>query len=205
MDNMGRHAAHSDGPRAYFNRTIVWRCPSSLQPTQLASFAALQRVQQSPCGTTTGPVSMSGSRQMSRKRASTDHERIQEANKAQGRAVTAFEERLYEACSAIPRGKVAAYGTLASVLKSSARAVGQGMRRNPFAPRVPCHRVIAANRTLGGFRGSKGDGTKDVCDKKAMLQEEGVTMSGNQVDGACMLSITDLQQCLKKPGLEQVP
>lgn len=43
---------------------------------------------------------------------------------------------------------------MAEVLHSSARAVGQGMRRNPFAPTVPCHRVISADRRLGGFYGA---------------------------------------------------
>mmetsp|Transcript_7876 Transcript_7876/g.16102 ORF Transcript_7876/g.16102 Transcript_7876/m.16102 type:complete len:86 (+) Transcript_7876:104-361(+) len=44
--------------------------------------------------------------------------------------------------------KVSTYGTLAKELGSSARAVGQALRRNPFAPGVPCHRVVAA--TLDG-------------------------------------------------------
>lgn len=57
-------------------------------------------------------------------------------------------------CKAIPPGKVTTYGAMASALHSSARAVGQAMRRNPFAPRVPCHRVIAVNLELGGFSGS---------------------------------------------------
>lgn len=58
-------------------------------------------------------------------------------------------------CSAIPKGRVSTYGDLAKALSppSCARAVGQAMRRNPFAPRVPCHRVIASDLRLGGFSG----------------------------------------------------
>ena len=70
------------------------------------------------------------------------------------RPPTAFERRVYTACSAIPAGRVATYGVLADVLASSARAVGQALRRNPYAPRVPCHRVVAAGQGLGGFSGT---------------------------------------------------
>lgn len=55
---------------------------------------------------------------------------------------------------------------------NSARAIGQALRKNPFAPDVPCHRVVKANFTLGGFAGSIGNGT--VEKKKNLLQDEGV-------------------------------
>lgn len=70
------------------------------------------------------------------------------------RLPTPFEQRLYAACKAIPRGKVATYGQLAALLNSAPRAVGQALRRNPFAPIVPCHRVITSSLELGGFSGS---------------------------------------------------
>ena len=59
-----------------------------------------------------------------------------------------------QVCSAIPKGKVSTYGALSQVLKSSPRAVGQALRRNPYAPQVPCHRVVASTLELGGFSGS---------------------------------------------------
>lgn len=70
------------------------------------------------------------------------------------RPPTEFEARLHAVCKRIPRGKVATYGQLAKVLGSAPRAVGQALRRNPYAPVVPCHRVIAASLELGGFSGS---------------------------------------------------
>ncbi|WIA23191.1 hypothetical protein OEZ86_010081 [Tetradesmus obliquus] len=70
------------------------------------------------------------------------------------RPPTAYEQRVYEMCKAIPKGKVSTYGDMAKALSSSARAVGQAMRRNPFAPVVPCHRVVASSLDLGGFSGS---------------------------------------------------
>ncbi len=72
----------------------------------------------------------------------------------QSRPPTEFEQRLYAACKRIPCGKVATYGQLAQILNSAPRAVGQALRRNPYAPVVPCHRVIAASLELGGFSGS---------------------------------------------------
>ena len=54
------------------------------------------------------------------------------------RVPTVFEARVYEALRRIPRGQVTTYGRLAAALGcGSARAVGQALRRNPFAPEVP--------------------------------------------------------------------
>ncbi|GLC70007.1 hypothetical protein PLESTF_000912100 [Pleodorina starrii] len=81
-------------------------------------------------------------------------------------------------CKCIPAGKVSTYGAMASVLQSSPRAVGQALRRNPFAPVVPCHRVVAADLSLGGFSGAWGIADPKVQRKKRMLEEEGVEFSG---------------------------
>ncbi|KAL4458839.1 hypothetical protein ABPG75_013704 [Micractinium tetrahymenae] len=90
------------------------------------------------------------------------------------RPPTAFEQRLYAVCKCIPAGRVATYGALAEVLGSAPRACGQALRRNPFAPVVPCHRVIAASLELGGFSGSWGVGCANVDKKRRLLSEEGV-------------------------------
>lgn len=50
----------------------------------------------------------------------------------------------------------------------------QALRRNPFAPEVPCHRVVAASLELGGFSGSWGVGCANVQKKRRLLAEEGV-------------------------------
>lgn len=87
--------------------------------------------------------------------------------------VTAFQRRVYEATKRIPRGKVTTYALLAGAIGcASSRAVGQALRRNPFAPRVPCHRVIRSDLTLGGFAGET-DGAK-VARKRRLLAAEGV-------------------------------
>lgn len=65
------------------------------------------------------------------------------------------------------------YGLLARRIGcASAQAVGQALRRNPFAPHVPCHRVIAADLSLGGFTG-KREGPA-IAHKRTLLAREGV-------------------------------
>jgi methylated-DNA-[protein]-cysteine S-methyltransferase len=86
---------------------------------------------------------------------------------------TDFQQRVYALTRTIPRGRVATYGALARALGiASARAVGQALRRNPWAPVVPCHRVIASDGTVGGFQGA--DGGPSVASKLRMLAREGV-------------------------------
>ena len=82
---------------------------------------------------------------------------------------TPFQRQVWILCSSIPRGQVRTYGWMAKKLRSSPRAVGQALKANPFAPRVPCHRVIAAGGKLGGYAG-KWHSLK----KRRMLAREGV-------------------------------
>jgi methylated-DNA-[protein]-cysteine S-methyltransferase len=65
-----------------------------------------------------------------------------------------------DAILAIPFGETASYGALARTIGSSARAVGQACRRNPFPIVVPCHRVIAAGGAIGYYSGGEGIATK---------------------------------------------
>lgn len=76
--------------------------------------------------------------------------------------VPAFHRRVYEAARAIPSGLTRTYGEIAAGIGSpgSARAVGQALGRNPFAPVVPCHRVLAAGGRTGGFSANGGVSTK---------------------------------------------
>lgn len=109
------------------------------------------------------------------------------------RPPTAFEARLYEVCKRIPKGKVATYGQLASALGSAPRAVGQALRRNPFAPVVPCHRVIASTLQLGGFSGQWGEGCEKVCEKRRLLLEEGVEFKEGQLaDRRALVALEEL-------------
>lgn len=90
-----------------------------------------------------------------------------------------FRELVYQETKKIPRGKVATYGQIArlALKPKAARAVGAFMRTNPFAPIVPCHRVVAADGSLNGYFG-----LQKLPKKKSMLLEEGVFFIGEKVD-----------------------
>jgi len=94
--------------------------------------------------------------------------------------ITAFQQKVYDATRLIPRGEVITYGELARRIGcKSAQAVGQALRRNPFAPEVPCHRVVASDGSLCGFAGHR-DG--ELMEKKRkLLENEGVTFDGDKV------------------------
>ena len=90
-----------------------------------------------------------------------------------------FTEKVYELTRKIPRGKVTTYGEIAKAIgkPDSARAVGQALRHNPFAPKVPCHRIIASSGDLHGFAGKFRN-----PEKARMLREEGIEVENNKVD-----------------------
>lgn len=86
-----------------------------------------------------------------------------------------FHRRVYEVARAIPPGEVLTYGEVARRIgePGAARAVGQSLSRNPFAPVVPCHRVLAAGGRAGGFSAEGGADTK-----LKMLEIEAARLGG---------------------------
>lgn len=92
------------------------------------------------------------------------------------RKVTEFEQRVYDAVSAVPLGRVTTYKKLAdSIGCGSSQAVGQALKRNPFAPDVPCHRVISSQLKIAGYLGQiEGE---QVAKKLSLLRREGVLFS----------------------------
>jgi len=91
-----------------------------------------------------------------------------------------FADKCYSILKKVPEGKVTTYKELANALNTKAyRAVGSAMKNNPYAPEVPCHRVVKSDGSIGGFRGKiKG---KAIFDKINMLQKEGVIVEKNKV------------------------
>lgn len=69
------------------------------------------------------------------------------------RKITDFEKAVYAAVMTIPAGETRSYAWVARVIRrpKSWRAVGHALHKNPYAPFVPCHRVIASDGRLGGF------------------------------------------------------
>ncbi len=83
---------------------------------------------------------------------------------------TAYQNRVWQALSAIPLGTVKSYGQLADELHSGARAVAGVCRANRFPVIIPCHRVVAVNG-IGGYCGTATGTLLKV--KRWLLQHEG--------------------------------
>lgn len=86
-----------------------------------------------------------------------------------------FVEKIWALTCRVPRGKVTTYAGLARALDSRAyRAVGLAMNRNPYAPRVPCHRVVGSDGRLTGY-------AHGLPAKRRLLVEEGIRFDGDRV------------------------
>jgi methylated-DNA-[protein]-cysteine S-methyltransferase len=95
---------------------------------------------------------------------------------SQRQKVTPFRAKVLDALCQVPRGHVTTYKILSQhVGCGSKQAIGQALKHNPFAPQVPCHRVIKTDRSIGGFGGMTSGGKIDQ--KIALLKEEGVEFS----------------------------
>ncbi|MBI2982428.1 MAG: MGMT family protein [Deltaproteobacteria bacterium] len=81
---------------------------------------------------------------------------------------TPFQKRVWTALLEIPRGEVRSYAWLAKKIgrPGACRAVGNALAKNPFAPGVPCHRVVASSG-IGGYTGG-------LAKKRRLLKKEGV-------------------------------
>ena len=90
---------------------------------------------------------------------------------------TPFQAKVYNLCKRIPKGKVSTYKEIGKALGKRGqiyRAVGVALNRNPFAPKVPCHRVVSSDGSIGGF----ATGTKK---KIAILKKEGIQVKNNKI------------------------
>ncbi|MBP0627558.1 MULTISPECIES: methylated-DNA--[protein]-cysteine S-methyltransferase [unclassified Cupriavidus] len=85
-----------------------------------------------------------------------------------------FQQRVWQAIAAVPRGATTTYGTIAGAIGAMPRAVGQACGQNPFPIVIPCHRVVSA-RGIGGFSHHAEDGFHlDV--KRWLLRHEGAML-----------------------------
>lgn len=80
-----------------------------------------------------------------------------------------FLQAVWAACADIPAGSTRTYGDIARTIgcPGAARAVGRALAANPFAPVIPCHRVVRSDGTLGGYSGPGG-----LARKKELLRKE---------------------------------
>lgn len=100
---------------------------------------------------------------------------------------TPHQRLVYTALLALPPGTISTYASLSAHLSSSPRAIGSALRNNPFCPYIPCHRIIASNGYVGGYKGEWQDAPSGVnqTEKMRLLEEEGVVFDerGKVVDG----------------------
>ena len=91
-----------------------------------------------------------------------------------------FDERVWKLMKRIPKGKVTTYGLIVKKLNTKAyRAVGNACRKNPYAPRVPCHRVVRSDGSVGGFGGETSG--KTVEKKIRLLRKENVQVKNGRI------------------------
>ena len=84
---------------------------------------------------------------------------------------TKFQKKVWNYLRTISKGTVKTYKQVAIAINrpKSARAVANAIGKNPFAPKIPCHRVIRSDGSLGGYSGKGG-----VQTKKLLLKREGI-------------------------------
>jgi len=86
---------------------------------------------------------------------------------------TKFQLKVWSYLKKIPKGSVITYSQVAKSIGKplAVRAVANAIGKNPYAPKIPCHRVIRSDGSLGGYSGKGG-----VKRKKFLLQKEGVSL-----------------------------
>ena len=84
---------------------------------------------------------------------------------------TKFQKKVWNYLKTIRKGTVKSYKQVAIAINrpKSVRAVANAVGKNPFAPKIPCHRVIRSDGLLGGYSGKGG-----VKTKKLLLKREGI-------------------------------
>ena len=86
---------------------------------------------------------------------------------------TKFQLKVWAYLRKIPSGSVKTYSQVAKAIRKplAVRAVANAIGKNPYAPKIPCHRVIRSDGSLGGYSGKGG-----VKTKRFLLQKEGITL-----------------------------
>ena len=86
---------------------------------------------------------------------------------------TKFQLKVWNYLKKIPKGEVRSYLEVAKAIGKplAVRAVANAIGKNPYAPKIPCHRVIRSDRSLGGYSGKGG-----IKTKRLLLKSEGVKL-----------------------------
>ena len=86
---------------------------------------------------------------------------------------TNFQLKVWGFLMKIPKGSVKTYAQVAKAIGKplAYRAVGSAVAKNPYPIKIPCHRVIRADRKIGGYSAKGG-----VKFKKKLLKKEGIIL-----------------------------
>jgi len=86
---------------------------------------------------------------------------------------TTFQIKTWSYLRKIPKGTVKTYSQVANAIgkPSAIRAVASAIGKNPYPPKIPCHRVIRSDGSLGGYSGKGG-----IKTKKMLLKKEGINL-----------------------------
>ena len=86
---------------------------------------------------------------------------------------TKFQIKVWKYLKKIPKGQIRTYSDVAKAINKpkSVRAVANAVGKNPYAPKIPCHRVIRSDGSLGGYSGKGGINTK-----RKLLKSEGILL-----------------------------
>lgn len=109
-----------------------------------------------------------------------DHDMIKQIKRIESSStLTPFRKQTLTLLCRIPSGRWSTYQAMSDYItetshKTCARAVGNAMRNNPFAPEVPCHRILSSDGSIGGFGGHWGEEGKFAGKKRELLAGEGV-------------------------------
>jgi methylated-DNA-[protein]-cysteine S-methyltransferase len=96
-----------------------------------------------------------------------------------------FNQKVWAITARIPEGRVTTYAEIARALDSKGyRAVGNALNKNPYAPQVPCHRVVGSNGALTGFAAGLEKKTK-------MLVAEGIIVKNGRAQVASFHRFSD--------------
>mgnify|MGYP001576300440 CR=1 FL=1 len=88
---------------------------------------------------------------------------------------TKFQDKVYNLLQKIPKGKVTTYKILAERIGIKAyRAVGLACAKNPYAPNIPCHRVVNSDGSLGGY-------SEGIERKITLLKQEGIKVKDDRI------------------------
>lgn len=91
--------------------------------------------------------------------------------------ISQFAQRVYRQLRRIPAGRVTTYGDLAKRLGKprGAQAIGQALKRNHSIPFIPCHRVVSANGSIGGY-------ARGPMHKIRLLKQENIYVEKGKID-----------------------